>query len=100
MLTLEQCAALEQKARNCRDNARAEMLVVEAFMPEYRKGLSGHPEACKATHDRSMELYDFAIRGDHRARDFLRDAELFEAAAALGRASLAHPSQHLGTENG
>jgi hypothetical protein len=97
-MTPEQCAVLEQKARNCRDNAKAEMLVVEAFMPEYRKGLAGHPEASKQTHDRSMEIYDFAIRGDHRARNFLRDAELFEAAAALGRSSLSPPQS--GTPGG
>lgn len=87
-LTEEQCAVLEQKARNCRDNAKAEMLVVEAFMPEYQRGISGHPDASKETHDRSMELYDFAIKSRYRARDFERDAELFEAAAASGRAAL------------
>jgi hypothetical protein len=86
MLTEEQCAELEAKARNCRDNARAEMLVVEAFKPEYMRGIAGEPTACKETHDRSMELYDFAIKGRHRADSFIRDAELFEAAAAMGRA--------------
>lgn len=90
MLTEEQCAELEAKARNSRDNARAEELVVEAFMPEYRKGLSGHPEACQATHDRSMELYDFAVKGGHRARDFIKNAQLYEAAAAMGRAALSN----------
>lgn len=84
-MTPEQIAELEAKARNCRDNARAELLVVDAFMPEYRRGLSGEPTACKETHDRSMELYDFAVKGRHRAVQFIRDAELFEAAAALAR---------------
>lgn len=88
MLTEEQIEALEQKARNCRDNAKAERLVAEAFMPEYRRGLSGHPDASAETHKRSMELYDFAIRSGHRARNFDNDADLFEAAAAVGRAAL------------
>ncbi len=87
-LTLSQCEELEAKARNCRDNARAEMLVVDAFMDEYRRGISGHPDASKETHKRSMELYDFTITGRHRAKNFNSDAELFETAAALGRAAL------------
>lgn len=88
-LTEAQIATLEAKARNCRDNARAERLVVEAFMPEYRRGLSGHEDASAETHRRSMELYDFAIKGEHRAQHFIEDAELFEACAAAGRAALA-----------
>lgn len=87
-MTEEQCKELEAKARNCRDNARAELLVVDAFMPEYQRGLSGHPDASAATLTRSMDLYDFAIQGRHRAQNFTRDAELFEAAAALGRSAL------------
>lgn len=88
MLSEAQIATLEQKARNCRDNAKAERIVADAFMPEYQRGISGHPDASKETHDRSMELYDFAIKSGHRARDFERDAELFEAAAAAGRRAL------------
>lgn len=88
MLTQAQIEVLEQKARNCRDNAKAERLVADAFMPEYKRGLSGHPDACAETHKRSMELYDFAIRSGHRARNFDNDAELFEAAAEAGRAAL------------
>lgn len=90
-LTEEQCAALEQKARNCRDNARVERLVARDFMEEYQKGLSGSPDASTETHRRSMELYDFTIRGQHRARDYDQDADLFEAAAAMGRAFLPTP---------
>ncbi|GEM_PF-3277973 len=87
-LTAEQCDQLEAKARNCRDNARAERAVVDEFRHEYDRGISGHPDASAETHKRSMELYDFTIRGKHRARDFERDADLFEAAAALGRQAL------------
>lgn len=93
MLTPEQTAELEAKARNCRDNANAEMIVSEVYRDEYMRGISGHPEASKATHDRSMELYDFVIGGQNRAKNFVRDAELFEAAAAMGRASLALSSK-------
>lgn len=88
MLTEAQIEVLEQKARTCRDNAQAERLVAEAFMPEYRRGLSGHPDASAETHKRSMELYDFAIKSGHRARNFDNDADLFEAAAAAGRTAL------------
>ena len=87
-MTPEQIAELEAKARNCRDNARAELLVVDAFMPEYMRGISGEPTASKETNARSMELYDFAIKGRHRADNFIRDAELFEAAAKMGREAL------------
>jgi hypothetical protein len=81
MLTLEQREELARKARNCRDNARADRLVAEAFREEYMRGISGHPEASKETHTRAMELYDFVIGGERRARDYERDAELFENAA-------------------
>jgi hypothetical protein len=91
-LTAEQCDALAAKARNCRDNANAEMIVSEVYRDEYKRGISGHPDACKATHDRSMELYDFVIGGQNRARNFVADADLFDAAAAMGRAALADSS--------
>lgn len=87
LLTEEMCLELERKARNCRDNAKAERLIVDAFKPEYMLGISGEPTACLETNDRSLELYDFAIKGEHRERQFLKDAELFEAAAECGRAS-------------
>lgn len=87
-ITPEMCAELERKARNCRDNARAELVIAAEFKEEYRRGISGEPTACKETHDRSMELYDFAIRTEHNARNFLKDAALFEVFAALGRARL------------
>jgi len=87
-LTAEQCDELEAKARNCRDNARAERAVHDAFIDEYRKGISGHPESSAETHKRSMELYDFTMSGLTRARGFERNAELFEAAAAMGRQAL------------
>lgn len=73
---------LMAKARNCRDNARAEEVVAHYFRANYLAGLSGSPTASRETHARSMELYDFVIGGEHRARDFLADAELFERAAA------------------
>ncbi|MHC2867930.1 hypothetical protein ACVIYH_009063 [Bradyrhizobium diazoefficiens] len=84
-LTSEQCDALEAKARNCRDNANAEMIVSEIYREEYMRGISGHTDASAATNARSMELYDFVIGGQNRAKNFVRDAELFEAAAAVGR---------------
>lgn len=85
MLTLEQIEALEAKARNCRDNARAELVVRAAFEAEFNQGAFGAGRT-KEMHARSMELYDFVIRGKHRADNFTNDAELFEAAAAMGRA--------------
>lgn len=77
-------AALEllRKAQNCRDNAKAEMAVNDAFIEEYREGLSGHPKASEETNRRSMSIYDFTIKGQHRASDYLKDAALFEIAAA------------------
>jgi hypothetical protein len=98
MLTLEQIAALEAKARNCRDNANAEMIISEVYRDEYMRGISGSPEASKATHDRSVELYDFVIGGQNRAKNFVADADLFDAAAAMGRAALS--SNERGGENG
>lgn len=89
ILTEEDCLEFERKARNCRDNAKAEMLVKEGFIEEYRQGLSGHELASKETHKRSMEIYDFTMGGDHRARNFLNDAELFEKAAKVGRILIA-----------
>ncbi len=77
----EAVAELRRKARNCRDNARAEQVVHDAFIEEYRQGLSGHPMASVETNKRSHEIYDFTMGGQHRARDFLRDAALFEMAA-------------------
>lgn len=88
-LSEEQIVELERKARNCRDNAHAEMVIHDAFMPEYVRGISGHVDASKETHSRSLEIYDFTIRGKHRAEGFLRDAELLEVAAAMGRSLLA-----------
>lgn len=87
-LTEAHIATLEQKARNCRDNARAELLIADAFDAEYMRGISGSPEASAETHARSMELYDFVIKGRHRARQFTDDADLFEIAAGAGRAAL------------
>ena len=87
-LTDEECAELERKARNCRDNARAERLVAESFMSEYLRGLSGSPDASTETHKRSLEVYDFTIGGQNRARAFDRDALLFDAAALAGRSTL------------
>lgn len=84
-LTAEMIAELEAKARNSRDNARAELLVAEAFDEEYMNGITGQDKAAGA---RSLELYDFVIGGRHRARDYERNAELFEAAAAAARAAL------------
>ncbi|NIH77364.1 hypothetical protein FHV99_004616 [Ochrobactrum sp. P20RRXII] len=86
--TAEICETLEQKARNCRDNARAERAVYDAFIDEYHRGITGHPDASPETHKRSMELYDFTMKGQHRERDFTRDAELFETLAAIGREAL------------
>lgn len=87
-LTEAQITAFEQKARNCRDNARAERIVAGAFIDEYARGISGHPDASAETHSRSMELYDFAIKGGDRAKCFDDDAALFDAAALMGRAAL------------
>lgn len=82
-----QAAALEAKARNCRDNAAAEMLVADAFRAEYMAGLSGAPTANAETHARSLELYDFVIRGQHRAKNYAADALLFGTAAIALRAN-------------
>lgn len=92
-MTLEQCLELERKARNCRDNAKAERLVSDAFMEEYMRGISGQPTASVETNKRSHELYDFTMAGKNRARNFESDAELFESAVAMGRAALAKVSQ-------
>ena len=79
---------LMAKARNCRNNARAERLVVDAFRDEYLRGLSG-PELTKLPEDEAKlahrhmtETYDFYIGGKHRAKEFIADAELFERAAS------------------
>ncbi len=92
-LTAVQIDALEAKARNCRDNARAERLVADAFDAEYMRGISGHPDASAETHKRTMELYDFVIKGRHRAKHFEEDAVLFDAAASMGRASLSNQEE-------
>lgn len=84
-----QIERLEQKARNCRDNAKAERIIADAFDAEYMRGLSGSPDASAETHKRSMELYDFVIKGRHRARNFEADAELFEECVLMFRAALA-----------
>lgn len=89
-VTEEQVAELERKARNCRDNAKAEMAVHDAFIAEYERGISGHPDACLETHKRTMELYDFTMGGRNRARNFERDAVIFETLAAHCRASVSH----------
>jgi hypothetical protein len=77
-VTEEDVAELRRRAQNARDNAEAELLVADHFLPEYRKGLSGSPFANEQTYARSLQLYDFAIRSGHRARDFMQTAELFE----------------------
>lgn len=83
----EAATELRRKARNCRDNAKAEMAVHAAFIEEYRQGISGHELASTEANKRSHEIYDFTIKGEHRARDFLKDAELYEMAAD----ALTHP---------
>lgn len=85
---------LMAKARNCRNNAKAEQVVVDAFHDEYVAGLSGgikeaglEGEAATHAHRHMRETYDFYIGGQRRARDFLADAALFERAAlAVGAA--------------
>lgn len=78
---------LMAKARNCRHNARAEQIVVNAFKDEYIAGLSGPEmaalpkEEADIRHRHMRETYDFYVGGQRRARDFLADAELFELAA-------------------
>lgn len=73
---------LMAKARNCRNNARAELLVADAFKDEYVAGLSNKDNPpTPEMHRHTMETYDFYIGGQHRAKDFLADAELFELAA-------------------
>ena len=78
---------LMEKARNCRNNARAEQLVVDAFHDEYVAGLSGPemsalpPEEAALRYRHTRETYDFYVGGQHRIRDFLKDADLFERAA-------------------
>lgn len=77
---------LMAKARNCRNNARAEQLVADAFRDEYIAGLSSPEMAAlpedeaKLRYRHTTETYDFYVGGQHRARDFLKDAELFERA--------------------
>jgi hypothetical protein len=83
----EAATELRRKARNCRDNAKAEMAVHAVFIEEYRQGISGHDMASAVTNKRSHEIYDFTIMGERRARDFLKDAELYEMAAD----ALTHP---------
>ena len=77
----EAASELRRKARNCRDNAKAEMAVHAVFIEEYLLGISGHELASAETNKRSHEIYDFTIGGEHRARDFLKNAELYEMAA-------------------
>ena len=70
------------KARNCRNNAKAEQVVVDAFKDEYLAGLSNAVNIpTPEMHRHMMETYDFYIGGARRARDYLADAELFELAA-------------------
>jgi len=83
---------LMEKARNCRNNAKAERAVYEAFRSEYVAGLSNAenpptPEMYRHT----RETYDFYVGGQNRERAFLKDAELFERVAAI--LSKAHPNQ-------
>jgi len=76
------------KARNCRNNARAEQVVVDAFHDEYVAGLSGPEMSALSAEDAALrhrhmrETYDFYVGGQHRARDYLADAELYERAAS------------------
>lgn len=78
---------LMAKARNCRNNARAEQLVVDAFRDEYVAGLSSEMKDLPADeaalrYRHTRETYDFYVGGQRRAREYLADAELFERAAA------------------
>jgi hypothetical protein len=73
---------LMAKARNCRNNARAEQVVVDAFHDEYVAGLSNAENPPTPDMHRHMrETYDFYIGGQRRAKDFLADAALYERAA-------------------
>jgi len=87
-MTPEQIETLRAKARNCRDNARAEQAVVALFKADYLAGLSGSETASKETHSRTMELYDFYIGGQRREKGYLADAELFDAAADIAVGAL------------
>lgn len=96
-LTEAQIEELEAKARNCRNNARAEQVVVDAFHDEYVAGLSGaEPPPTTESHRHMRETYDFYIGGQRRAKQHLDDAALFDAAAALGRLALSE-SKEAGT---
>ncbi len=77
-MTEEDRLELTRRARTARDNAKAESIVADAFITEYRRGLSGHPDASPETHARSMQIYDFAIGSENRYRNFIRDAKLYE----------------------
>lgn len=82
---------LLEKARNCRNNARAEQLVVDAFRDEYVAGLSGPEMAAlpeqeaKERYRHTRETYDFYVGGQRRVKTFIDDAELFERVASLLR---------------
>lgn len=83
---------LMEKARNCRNNAKAERVVYEAFKDGYVSGLSNSENPPTPEMHRHMrETYDFYVGGQNRERAFLKDAELFERVAAI--LSKAHPNQ-------
>lgn len=72
--------------RNALDNAKAEALVAEAFKENYLAGLSkpkDEPQPTPEMHARSMELYDFYIGSQHRAKDWERKVEFYAATFAL-----------------
>lgn len=79
-LTLDQIYSdLNQRIQNALDNEKAEYAVYDAFIEEYKKGISGSPEVTKETHKRSLQLYDFTMRGQDRARDYRYTAQLFQS---------------------
>jgi hypothetical protein len=77
-LTSEQIAEVRRKIQTARDNAIAEQVVHDQFIAEYRRGITGHPEASAETHARSMQLYDFTMGGLNRKRNFEHEANLLE----------------------
>ena len=79
----EVIAGLKKAARLSLDIAVGNEVVVEHFMPEYEKGITGNPEASKETNDRSHELYWTVIEKRREAERFREEADLFLAAVEL-----------------
>ena len=75
----EAMAQIKEMRRYSNDQARAERAITADFIDEYREGISGHPNASRETHKRSIEIYDFAIRAGYRERQHLSDVEVFDA---------------------